>query len=437
MFFLFPAIIALFARYVGKLFRQRARIPIAALVAILYLLLGIEAQLNFLWFIVLPVPVGIAYTLSGIRLTRLQSFSVIEYKAKRFNIDCRKPFETPLYVTSLFVIPILIIGLLKHLDSACQLNIEEKDHEQILATCIHDEKLSWNKLHLNNYYIKEHEFGQHFNLSKEGMLVKTAATSNDPDFQFLWWFILRHIYQYDYNPGNKEAREQVTNIAEQWLTKAAKNGSILAMKTYIFRHLNADLSTKKQKDLAIKYAKIIGESNRSEAEKLLMQSQEKTTIEDIQKDYQYQLADYKSLSIDKLENLIYAQEEGFFYYRLSDYTHNPEHNYEDSIQVKVEPNKALELLVYLSEEHNNANASYKLYQTLSPTNRNKANEYLSLAATQNHPVATEKYGVHLYCNNDLLNARLWLRKAATLGNKNASQILTQLAKGHRVHICKK
>lgn len=437
-----PAMIGFFARFVGRLFSTKAKMAIAIFVGIIYIGWGIEGSATPLWYFLTPVPIAIAYLSSGRKLSRLQQFAIAEYNIGKLTHEKEKPVISFIKYTgflgSVVVIALLYFGVYLHASNSCLISIEARNSELAMQTCFSENDLSGNDLVNQSAYFQDHEFGNYFDRSQAGTLVEDAAMAGDPEFQFLWWFILQNIYLDDISITNNQAREKLNTDAEKWLAESADSGSVNAMKVFIYQHTTATISTDEKKARAIDYARHLIELGVPVEENTLEIAENIPSKEEIRREYQKRLQDYSQLNPEQLDNLVYALEEGYFYFTLNEFqTESSEKgSYQQEISVAKDPDKIPAILQHMVSEYREPNAAYRLFQEWIPKDPEKGLEYLRIAAAGNHPEATEKFGKHLFCNGEEFNAKVWLRNAISQGNETAEALIASINQNGKSVFCR-
>lgn len=415
----FPMSVALFSRYVARLHTAGARIPVTLLVAGAYIILGIAFQSEIPWFLLTPVPLVIVYIASDIKLSRMELYAVDEHIIRPFTIEIPSHSRL-LIVPAIFAIifAVLCTLILSKVNQGCLSDIKKENHVVVLASCA-----SQVNANDKDNAAKEHKFGSYFNPTEEAKLIEAKAESGNPEFQYIWWFILEKIYRNEFSVSQRVGKIRYERIVDSWLNSAASGGSAEAKKEFIAQHLSRSLSSTKQKELALKYAKELDSLGMPDAKKLLEKADSKTTRQDVLTLYIAQLKDLDSLSPEELKNLLYALQEGDYYYSLRDFSSQSSYsrNARNSISVPIDTRKALGVLKVMSEKFKDAEASFQIFNLLEETSDQESTIYLRKAAEQGHVRSAGQLGEYLFCSDDRLEGLSWLAKAAKLGDKKAKR----------------
>lgn len=420
----FPIGVALFSRYIARLHTAGARSPVTLLVGGAFVILGVVFQSEMLWFLLTPIPLGIVYIVSDIKLSRIEIYAVDEHIIRPFTIEIpshSKLLIVPIIFTVIFAILCNLV-LLK-VDQGCLSDIKDEDYEVVLLNCgsLEDESNEDNAT-------KVHKFGSYFKPTEEAKLIQAKAEAGNPEFQYIWWFILEKVYRNEFSVTRRVGKKRYQNIVNSWLNSAASGGSVDAKKAYITQHLNRSLSSAEQKKLALTYAKELDSLGVPEAKNLLIKADSKSTRQDILALYNSELGTLESLSPAKLDNLLHALQEGDYYYSLRDFGDDSySRNERGSIDVPINTQKALDVLKVMSIKFKNADASFQIYNLLEETNDQGSMDYLKIAAEQGHIRAAGYLGEYLYCSDKRLDGLSWLTKAAKRGDKKAKRQRAEIA----------
>lgn len=429
----YPIIVALFSRYVAKLHTAGARIPVTLVVGAAFVILGVVFQFEKLWLLLTPVPLGIVYIFSDIKLSRIDLYAVDEHIIRPFTIEIpshSKLLFAPIPFTVVFAILCNLVSV--KMNQGCLSDIANEDHSVVLLNCA---SYAGDTNDLNS--TTEHKFGSYFEPTKEAKLIQAKAESGNAEFQYIWWFILEKVYRNEFSVTRRVGKERYESKADSWLNSAADGGSVEAMKAYITQHLNRLLSSEHQKELALKYAKELDLKGLPEAKRLLEKAGNKITRQDVLSLYTAQLKEPESLSLDELKNLLHSLQEGDYFYNLKDFDKDASNsrNTRNSIDVPIDTQKALNVLKVMSEKYQNAEASFRIFNLLEETNDQGSLSYLRKAAEQGHVIAAGQLGEHLFCSEERLDGLSWLTKAAKLGNKKAKRQRDEIASTKQLIDC--
>lgn len=431
---IYPACVALYSRFVSRLHTAGARLPVTLLVGSAYVILGIVFQPQILWFLLIPLPLGIVFIASDIKLSRIELYAVDENIIRPFTIEFpshKKLLLVPIAFTAVFAILCNLI-LLK-VDQGCLTDIENNDYEVVLFNCAsHDGAVDEYDA------TKEHKFGNYFTPTAEAELIKSKAEEGDKEFQYIWWFILDKIYRNEFSVIKRIGEERYNRKADSWLNSAASSGSVLAKKAYIIQHLQRRLSTVEQKRLASKYAQELESLGLDDATRLLEKSASKTTQEDVLTSYRQKLSSPETLSYDDLEKLKYALQEGEYFYDIADFEDVEDNVRREmhSIDVSIDTQKVLDILHVMSDKFNDADASFEMYNLLVETSEEiRALTYLEKAAEQGHARASGILGEKLFCADQKIEGLSWLTKSAKSGDRKAKRQREEIAESKKLSDC--
>ncbi|MCY7297426.1 hypothetical protein [Alteromonas sp. a30] len=316
---------------------------------VIYISWGIEGEAGPLWFMLTPLPVTISYRICGTTLTRVEEFAIAQFNAGAIHpkqtIPTRSILKPVLFFGTVLVLTLSFFSTLHHFGNACLTNIEEQNYNYIFSYCVPESDLTGNNLYREDHYISVHSFGQFFDKTQEAKLIEEGAKAGDEQFQFLWWFIIQNIYKKDISPNNIQALKRLDDESEKWLQKAMAGGSVDATKVYIYRHIFSKISTNDAKEKALNLAQKLKNKGVPLSQHLLDEAKNSVTFEDIQEIFIAQRQNYTKLNIEQLENLLYALEEGFFYFKINDFLQTPRKNgnYENEIEVTKDTEKAREI----------------------------------------------------------------------------------------------
>lgn len=429
---LFPAIIGLFARYVGRLYSSSARIPTTIIASLGYLALGMWLHVNASWFIGLPVAAIIVHLTSKRALTELEQQAISEHDLQPFQVTSAPRWQK-MGLPLLFTVMLCGGGYFYqvHADKACLDNIEADDYESVLTSCQlspFDSILHWDN---TQEAISAYKFGNYEAPSAEALAIKSKAESGSPQFQQIWWIVVDTIYR-DADSLSKEyvGSAEFENEATKWRQQAALYGNTSALKQELTRYqaLSDKVVETQFKRQALSFAEQLKTADMPESDKLDIAANKLISNDDINAQYQQRLNDLGDLTLDDLSNLLFAVEEGSYNYYISDFNADlpASSYYSGSINVTATEPQQIAVLQQLATKFEDADAAYKLFFKLAKADAARALEYLRQAAEHNHVKGAETLGTLMFCQHNEIEGRHWLDKAAKLGSETAQAQLQQL-----------
>ena len=431
----FPAIAGYFARYVGRLYSPSSSIPTAIFVGVAYVTIGAIFQAQGVWYFVSPIPFGVAFFVSQVPLTELQEFAIAEHDVRPFEVQTQPALKkigvpllilfTPFVATYIFIQP----------NGGCLTSIENDEYDEIANKCSYSSAQA---------FIVEggnvgHKFGTYYEPTAEAKLLRKKAEEGDEHYQIIWWLIYDRMYRRDISVYGANRIEQFEQEAKRLRHRAAELGHAPAVQREyeIYTDLGMKLRTEREKQESIAYAKKLVALEIDGAKALLDKVNKIVIKEDIVDFYHTQQEELDTLSFDDLDNLLFAVEEGEYYYNLRDFNDRAfdTGSYSVSVEVPANESKVIDILRVMSEKYADRDASIRVFNLLKDEDYNEALYFLEKAATQGHAEAAARLGKNLFCDGKKLDGLIWIKKAADLGYEKAANLRNEIARTNSLETC--